>query len=81
MFLSIISLYFLGGVLADRYRQRGIFMMGFCLIAMAGFTMLLTSHHPHVQYAGTFFAASGIYANVPGGVAWNGNNIGGSTKR
>ena len=43
--------------------------------------MLLGSHKDHVKYAGTFFLASGIYANVPAIVAWNGNNIGGSTKR
>jgi hypothetical protein len=43
--------------------------------------MLVSSEKPHVQYAGTFFAAAGIYPNVPMGVAWNGNNIGGSTKR
>ncbi|KAK3669545.1 hypothetical protein LTR78_010545 [Recurvomyces mirabilis] len=30
---------------------------------------------------GIFFVATGIYSNVPQGVAWNGNNIGGSTKR
>jgi hypothetical protein len=28
-----------------------------------------------------FFFACGIYPNVPQGVAWNGNNIGGSMKR
>ncbi|KAG8767381.1 hypothetical protein FRC19_004897 [Serendipita sp. 401] len=43
--------------------------------------MLISTKNIHVQYAGTFFAASGIYANVPGGVAWNSNNIGGHTKR
>jgi len=43
--------------------------------------MLLVSHNNHVKYAGTFFAASGIYPNVPGITCWNANNIGGSTKR
>ncbi|KAG8839992.1 hypothetical protein FRB91_006635 [Serendipita sp. 411] len=70
-----------GGFLADRFRQRGIFMIGFCALAVMGFTMLISTKNIHVQYAGTFFAASGIYANVPGGVAWNSNNIGGHTKR
>jgi hypothetical protein len=36
---------------------------------------------PELRYLGTFFAASGIYPNVSQTVAWNGNNIGGSTKR
>lgn len=69
------------GYLADRHKQRGIYMIGGCLIAIVGFVMLISTHKPHVQYAGTFFAACGIYPNVPMGVAWNGNNIGGSTKR
>jgi hypothetical protein len=43
--------------------------------------MLIASKNQAVKYAGTFFAAAGIYPNVPQGVAWNGNNIGGSVKR
>lgn len=43
--------------------------------------MLLASENLHVKYGGTFLAASGIYANVPQCTAWNGNNVGGSTKR
>jgi hypothetical protein len=41
---------------------------------------LATDSHS-LKYLGTFFAAAGIYPNVPKTVAWNGNNIGGSTKR
>jgi len=43
--------------------------------------MLIASNSNAVKYAGCFFLASGIYPNVPQGVAWNGNNIGGSLKR
>ncbi|KAL0258437.1 hypothetical protein SLS55_007613 [Diplodia seriata] len=70
-----------GGFLADRMKARGVFMIGFCLVALVGFIMLIASKNNSVKYAGVFFAASGIYPNVPQGVAWNGNNIGGSTKR
>jgi len=69
------------GYLADRTKQRGIFMISACLCSIVGFTMLISTHRPGVQYLGTFLAAGGIYPNVPMGVAWNGNNIGGSTKR
>ncbi|KAF8660605.1 hypothetical protein AX16_001584 [Volvariella volvacea WC 439] len=69
------------GVLADRQRRRGIFMIGCCIVAMIGWILLLSTSTPGVQYLGTFFAAAGIYPNVPMGVAWNGNNIGGATKR
>jgi sugar phosphate permease len=69
------------GYAADKLKRRGVFMLGFELVAIAGFVMLICTSNPHVQYAGTFFAASGIYPLVPMGVAWNGNNIGGSLKR
>jgi MFS family permease len=70
-----------GGWLADRYQTRGLFMIGFNLLAIMGFIMLAASENYTVKYIGTFLAASGIYPNVPQGVAWNGNNIGGSLKR
>jgi hypothetical protein len=47
------------GYAADKAQQRGAFMMGFELLAIAGFTMLISSGKPAVQYTGTFLAASG----------------------
>jgi hypothetical protein len=49
--------------------------------SIVGFVLQIATHHPQLKYLGTFFAAAGIYPNVPQTVAWNGNNIGGSTKR
>ena len=69
------------GWLADRLQTRGVFMIGFMATAAVGLVMLLASTNPAVKYAGCFFLATGIYPNVPQGVAWNGNNIGGSLKR
>lgn len=66
---------------ADRVRKRGIFMLGFQLIAIAGFSMLAATAKPNVQYAGTVLAAIGIYPQIPLGMAWNSANIGGSLKR
>lgn len=43
--------------------------------------MLMATENSAVRYIGCFLLASGIYPNVPQGVAWNGNNIGGSLKR
>jgi len=48
---------------------------------MLGFIIQLSTHHPKYRYLGTFLGAAGIYPNVSQTVAWNGNNIGGSTKR
>jgi predicted MFS family arabinose efflux permease len=69
------------GYIADKHKQRGIYMLIFELSAIIGFVLLASSGKPGIQYTGTFFAASGIYPLVPMGVAWNGNNIGGSLKR
>ena len=49
--------------------------------SILGFILQIATNDPLIKYLGTFFAASGIYSNVPQTVAWNGNNIGGSTKR
>ncbi|KAI9052613.1 hypothetical protein LZ554_003956 [Drepanopeziza brunnea f. sp. 'monogermtubi'] len=67
--------------LADRVKQRGVFMLGFQLVAITGFALLAGSVKPHIQYTGTVLAAIGIYPQIPLGLAWNGNNIGGSLKR
>ncbi|KAK4452706.1 high-affinity nicotinic acid transporter [Podospora aff. communis PSN243] len=67
--------------LADRYRKRGIFLLGFQLVAIAGFSMLAASGNSSVQYVGTVLAAVGIYPQIPLGLAWNSGNIGGSLKR
>ncbi|CZT49487.1 related to allantoate permease [Rhynchosporium secalis] len=69
------------GFFADRAKQRGVFMLAHEASAILGFAMLASSGKPAIQYTGTFFAACGIYPLVPMGVAWNGNNIGGSLKR
>ncbi|KAK4183648.1 putative high-affinity nicotinic acid transporter [Podospora australis] len=69
------------GWYADRRGERGIFMIFFMAMAIVGLIMLLATTNAAVRYLGCFFLASGIYPNVPQGVAWNGNNIGGSLKR
>lgn len=69
------------GLAGDKTRQRGIFCIACLVLAIIGSSMLLASTNNGCKYAGTFFLASGIYPNVPAYVAWNGNNIGGSTKR
>ncbi|KAL7626058.1 hypothetical protein AAE478_002828 [Parahypoxylon ruwenzoriense] len=67
--------------LADRRKQRGVFLLAFQLIAVFGLALLAATSNPIVQYTGTVFAAIGIYPQIPLGLAWNGSNIGGSLKR
>ncbi|KAH8587354.1 major facilitator superfamily domain-containing protein [Bisporella sp. PMI_857] len=69
------------GYMADRMETRGLFMLGFSLLAIVGWVMLVSTGIPGVQYTGTFLATAGIFPLVPVGVAWNGNNIGGTLKR
>lgn len=49
------------GWLADKTRHRGLCNMSMICFAIIGFSMLLGSKNPHVQYAGTFLGAVGIY--------------------
>jgi MFS family permease len=46
-----------------------------------GFTMLIASTNPGVQYASTFFAVIGIYATIPTTIAWVANNVEGVYQR
>lgn len=48
-----------GGRAADSSKKRGIYMIGFNIIAIIGFVLLISTHNPTVQYIGTFFAVSG----------------------
>ena len=49
--------------------------------SIVGYIILIAAPSNSAKYFGCFLVASGIYPNVPQGVAWNGNNIGGSVKR
>ncbi|GKU02214.1 major facilitator superfamily transporter [Fusarium langsethiae] len=70
-----------GGFAADKHGQRGLYMIGFCIVAIVGFIILATVEAHGAKYFAAFLITCGIYPNVPQGVAWNGNNIGGSLKR
>ncbi|KAF4462502.1 hypothetical protein FALBO_10682 [Fusarium albosuccineum] len=70
-----------GGFAADKHGQRGIYMIFFCVVAMIGFIILAAVESNGAKYFAAFLITCGIYPNVPQGVAWNGNNIGGSLKR
>ncbi|KND92688.1 putative transporter [Tolypocladium ophioglossoides CBS 100239] len=70
-----------GGYLADKHRQRGVYIIGFCVLAMIGFAILGAVQNSAIKYFACFLVTMGIYPIVPQDVAWNANNIGGSTKR
>lgn len=66
---------------ADRVKQRGIFLLGFQVIAITGFAILAGTDKVSTQYGGLILAAIGIYPLIPLSMAWNSGNIGGSMKR
>lgn len=47
--------------LSDRIKARGPIMAVGCVVAMAGYIMLLVARSAGVRYAGTFFIATGVY--------------------
>lgn len=69
------------GYIADRTRQRGLCNMFSATLAIIGFTMLISTGNPHIQYAGTFLGAAGIYPTVSNTLSWASNNIEGVYKR
>jgi len=69
------------GFAADKVKSRGIFNIGFSLLGMVGFAMLIGTQNPHVKYAGVFLAAIGIYPCISNTIAWGSNNFEGVYKR
>ncbi|KAH8890457.1 MFS general substrate transporter [Thozetella sp. PMI_491] len=69
------------GFIADRTRSRGLCNICVSLLGVIGFSMLLGSDRPGVQYAGTFLGALGIYPCIANTITWMANNIEGVYKR
>lgn len=69
------------GWLADRTQQRGLCNIGMSIFGIVGFSMLLGSSTPGIQYAGTFLGAMGIYPCIANTISWTSNNVEGVYKR
>lgn len=69
------------GWYADRTRRRAICNIGMSVFGIIGFTMLLATDIPGVQYAGTFLGAVGIYPCIANTISWASNNTEGVYKR
>lgn len=72
-------------VLSERTGKRAVFIAGSAIFAMIGYIILLTNSdpasRPGVSYAGTFFAAGGIYPATALVLSWPAINVSGQTKR
>ncbi|KAI0486926.1 MFS transporter-like protein [Xylaria cf. heliscus] len=61
--------------MSDYAKARGPFMAVFCLIAIAGYIMLLATKDNAVRYAGTFLVAIGVFPNSALIMGWLSNNL------
>jgi Na+/melibiose symporter-like transporter len=72
------------GMMSDRYKMRGPFVMGGAFLAIVGYAMLYAtspSNLPGVGYAGSILAACGVFPTVPIMLAWGSGNAGSSLKK
>lgn len=80
-FLTTLSI----AIASERTGQRAIFIAGSSVVAVIGYVMLLANTdptaRPGVSYAGTFFAAAGIYPATALVLSWPAINVSGQTKR
>jgi hypothetical protein len=72
------------GIISDRLKIRGPFVLGGCVLSITGFAMLYATSpesHPGVGYAGAILAACGVFPTVPVMLAWSSGNAGASLKK
>ncbi|UKZ58685.1 uncharacterized protein TrAtP1_000015 [Trichoderma atroviride] len=72
-------------IASERLGKRAIFIAGSSITAAIGYIMLLANtdpvSRPGLSYAGTFFAAAGIYPATALVLSWPAINVSGQTKR
>lgn len=72
----------LAAYVSDKYKCRGYVNAFNFLLSIIGFTVLETTSAAGPRYIGTFLVAMGAFPAVAITIAWNSNNIhGSSTKR
>ncbi|KPM35959.1 hypothetical protein AK830_g10608 [Neonectria ditissima] len=72
-------------VASERLGKRAVFIAGSAAVAGIGYILLLANTNPTgrpgLSYAGTFFAAAGIYPATALVLSWPAINVSGQTKR
>ncbi|KAI0686889.1 MFS general substrate transporter [Cytidiella melzeri] len=68
--ISILCSY-----LCDKYKQRGIMVVGASLVASVGYAIFLGSTNKHVAYFSLFLQITGVYSAAPCLSVWNANNV------
>jgi hypothetical protein len=67
--------------ISDKTRQRGIYLAGFTLLGITGFSILRWNRDVNVRYMGVFFVAIGAFPGGPGFLSWGLNSESTSTSR
>jgi MFS family permease len=71
--------------LSERFHRRAPFALASTSVAIIGYIILISNPNPNkrpgLSYAGTFFAAAGIYPSTALALAWASANVSGQTKR
>ncbi|KAG6034969.1 hypothetical protein E4U41_006285 [Claviceps citrina] len=67
--------------LADRTRQRGLFVIGLALLGGMGYIILAAAKTTTVRYAGVFLAAMGIFPTIANLLSWVLNSQGSVERR
>ncbi|KAM7187995.1 Major facilitator superfamily domain containing protein [Naviculisporaceae sp. PSN 640] len=72
-------------IYSERLQKRAVFIIASASFAIIGYIILLANtdpkSRPGISYAGTFFAAGGIYPATALALSWPAINVSGQTKR
>ncbi len=63
------------GILSDKYRRRGPFIILGALVSMAGSLIVGYGTGNGVRYFGSFLAVMGCQSNIPIVMTWSTNNV------
>lgn len=69
------------GIISDKYKLRGPFIIGGAFVSLIGYIVLYTTSKPGPGYAGAVLAAVGVFPTIAVDLAWAGGNAGGDMKR
>jgi hypothetical protein len=71
------------GIVSDKMKIRGPFVVGCASVAIAGYAILYAApvHKPGMGYAGACIAACGVFPSIAVVLAWAGGSAGGDVKR
>ncbi|KAI9055970.1 hypothetical protein LZ554_000904 [Drepanopeziza brunnea f. sp. 'monogermtubi'] len=67
--------------MSDKFKRRGIFIVGGTILSTIGYILLVTSKSNSVKYLAVFISAAGVFTQGPAFLAWGLNNAAGSSIR